>query len=657
MRPDNVHRIECRIRSEVHLGCYLGRHEDTAVYSDSDYSSSEESDFEDSRTSRSRIHANDALGAICVDFDFGAAWPTKTMMGHSKPVEETGPCIYVLFENGDIVEVISCSSSRPPNRHQFLVKALQILPPSVDNYGEQFCSLLCISAGSVAGRSSALELPPDVLILANRDGRLLQGVVLRSPVASKKRSGHLEGSVLCLLDSVDLGLRSAQNKKTSQLDDLTNTSTLHSDTFDETPPSLALEPSRFSSATESAGFGWLRGTSQSNSSYPFNAYYAIHDTGVHMIRLPWLQNLTTWCQNFFDISLSSLENDVHGAARDWHSVVIHLVCSLVPRSSDTKPSRIDAIRDFRLVGFFELHPLSSMVTSERPVLSSTTDLLFVRSPGKSTAIGSDFVRVLHIPASTNTSFHLSTSEEVSATEREDISEKDKHEKSTVLPCSRFAIQVRRLLRQEELHLPLITDLSLQPSRAQMQGVQFFLQTIKLLRSASLDRLTLARKFVEQYTQRLSNLLPAQYKDACTLASLRQHLQQKAEELTERHAVVLQRQVMLDKRVAALTCRLASLADGPSKADVAMRDELEHLQARLKKGLRNWFDNIKTKRLTLDKRYKELERHRFTTCRGLMLDNAVGVEIDHTQWKRMSDTLKRSTVQIKELVNDVKMLNS
>lgn len=659
--PDTMYRIECRIISEVHLGCYLGRHEDAAAYSDSDYSSSEESDFESSHIRHNRIHANDALGAICVDFDFGGTWPTKTTMDHSKSVEENGLCVYVLFENGDIVEVSNCSFSRQSNRHKFSVKSLQILPPSVDNYGENFCSLLCISAGSpsglIAGRSSSLELPPDVLILANRKGRLLQGVILRSLAPSRKRSGHLDGPVLCLLDSVDLELRPAYDRKTAQLDNLsTGSSTPYFNTTDEAPPSLALEPSRFGSTVDSTGLDWLQCINQSDSSYPFNTYYAIHDTGIHMIRLPWLRDLSNWCRNFLDIPSSSLKSDVHGAARNWHSVVIHLVCSLVPRVCDTKLSRTDA-RDFRLVGFFELHPLSSMAISERPILNSKTDLLFVRCPGKSTAAASDsdLVRMIHIPAS-NASCNVFNTE-VSVAERDVKTELDGRERLTALPRSKFAIQLRRLLRQEDLHLPLITDLCLQSSPAQMQGVQFFLQTIKMLRTSSLDRLTLARKYVEQYTQRLSNLLPAQYRDSCTLASLRQDLQQKAEKLTERHVVILKRQMMLDKRVAALTCRLASLADAPSKAEVAMRDEIEQLQVRLRKGLRSWFDNLNTKRLALDKRYNELKRYQCVTLRGHLLDNAVGMEIDHAQWKLISDTLKRSTSQIRELINDVKMLSS
>ncbi|KAF6776325.1 hypothetical protein AHF37_03578 [Paragonimus kellicotti] len=547
------------------------------------------------------------------------------------------------------------------------IRTLQILPPSPDNYGDEFCSLLCISPWTqraVAEHASAVEVPPDVLVLSNRNGQLFQGVVLNTVCKSSKQSMTTDSTpALCLVDIVDLHLHS-----------ITEPLELH-----DNDPATSTSPSVGNLSQPQPTVNDLGGGPPPLVLEPARA------TGRTAFRVSALSSQD--CGRYTNYNNS---NSIEGV-REWRSVVTHLVCAQLRISRDTTDSCGDEVGDFRLAGLIDI-PLQVGLPdySLNGAQSYPDQLLIVRAP---TRFGnrwdtSGLVQLVHFPrtAEMTTVCDLSTGNGPHIT-RTRSSERKTLQCSVEMPRSEFSLQLRRLLRQDNIRLPLISALSIQTDLSQLQVIRFFLKVTETLRSGSLDRLIRARGFVEQYTDRLAHVLRAHYTNACKLMSERQVLQAKAEQLSVRHAVILEatsdvgqasgcfvlqtgcdkyckrrpnsslfgtqlswkRQAMLDKRLAALSCRLAGLTDGPTKAEVAMLDELTQLRRRLQKGLRNWFHALQSK---CDRvKTRELEYSNVS----LNSNDGRETRLSNAQWKQVSDTLRQQTLEIRALVDLVKSM--
>ncbi|KAG5445143.1 Nuclear pore complex protein Nup88 [Clonorchis sinensis] len=661
-RLDGSREIRCTTLFQTgNLGILHNRAVDV-TYDGSSQSSDEFSEGDEaSFTSygRSRLDLDGALGDTCIDFDFGAVLPKRTTKSRQSGAEENDCCLYILCETGDVILVSGCLSTL--QRSHLDCQLLRILPHSSDNYGEEFCSLLCLSSWTKSisiSVANSMELPPDVLVLANRDGRLFHGIVLHSAGQLSKRSEPSEGPALCLVDVVDLHLHEAATSEVKRLADAVLDESLSPNgDISAQLPALVLEPA------QSIGLPLnLDGCSDSltpDLSYPYGAYYVIHDSGIHLVRLPWLRSLCGWCQELLEDPLATKkENSTNGRAGDWHSEVTHLLCAQLPISSRDRTFLQESDGRFRLLALIEL-PLANRFGL--PLMSATGShnsptLLIVRAPQPTMeSYQSDPSILIDLIRLDSAEPTLKANWKRRSLDEDNVSAE--HERTNFPgPSSRseFALQLRRILRQEDLHLPLISALSLQSNLTQVQVIQFLVKTTNTLRSGSLDRLIRARNFVEQYTARLQDCLSIQYTEACQLAAERQVLQDNAKKLANRHAIILERQEMLEKRLGALACRLTGLIDEPSKAEVAMRDEVVQLRNRLQKGLKTWFASLQSKRSDITDKLTRLDRIRALGVSGQ--DPSMEHEPDKAQMKSISELLKKQTHEIRTLVDTLKMIS-
>ncbi|KER21614.1 hypothetical protein T265_10110 [Opisthorchis viverrini] len=661
-RLDGSREIRCTTLFRAgNLGLLHNRSGDV-TYDGSSQSSDEFSEGEETSCTsygRSRLDLDGALGDTCIDFDFGAVLSKRTTKSRQSGAEENDCCLYILCETGDIILVSGCLSTL--QRSRLDCQLLRILPPSSDNYGEEFCSLLCLSSWTKSTSISianSMELPPDVLVLANRNGRLFHGVVLHSAGQLSKRSESSESPALCLVDVVDLHLHEAATSEVKRPADAVLDESLSPDgDLSAQLPALVLEPAQ--SIGLPLNLDGCPDSLTSDLSYPYGAYYVIHDSGIHLVRLPWLRSLCGWCQELLEDPLATKkESPTNGRAGDWHSEVTHLLCAQLPISSRDRTFLQESDGRFRLLAMIEL-PLANRfglpLTSATGSHNSPT-LLIVRAPQPSMeSYQSDPSILIDLIRLDSTEPTLKVNWKQRPPDEDKVSAE--HE-GTNLPGpssrSEFALQLRRILRQEDLHLPLISALSLQSNLTQVQVIQFLVKTTDTLRSGSLDRLIRARNFVEQYTTRLRDCLSTQYTDACQLAAERQVLQDKAKKLASRHAVILERQEMLEKRLGALACRLTGLIDEPSKAEVAMRDEVVQLRNRLQKGLKTWLASLHSKRNDITDKLTRLDRIRALGVPGQ--NPGMEHELDKAQMKSISESLKKQTHEIRALVDTLKMIS-
>ncbi|KAF8566261.1 hypothetical protein P879_09745 [Paragonimus westermani] len=329
-RPDGLRGIHCSVLLELqsltHIDGYRV-HEDAGYSSDSDSGSGD-----DTFCSRSCLDLQSALGTSCVDFDFGAVLPRSSTRVKQMGLDAEDCSLYVLRGTGEVFQLAGCLTA-VPNRLRIHVRMLQILPPSPDNYGDEFCSLLCISPWTqraVAEHASAVEVPPDVLVLSNRNGQLFQGVVLNAVCKSSKQPMATDSTpALCLVGIVDLHLHSTtelleshDNDPAASISSIGNLSqpqpTMNDS--DSSPPPLALEPAR---ATERTVFcestlssqDWYSDFEETGFQYPCAAFYVVHDAGLHLVCLPWLKDLLAWSQSLLEDPLATSKDAILGRSQ------------------------------------------------------------------------------------------------------------------------------------------------------------------------------------------------------------------------------------------------------------------------------------------------------------------------------------------------------
>ncbi|KAA0197530.1 hypothetical protein FBUS_10070 [Fasciolopsis buskii] len=510
--------INCQTKFTLNLGDFQRCVTDVLAYSDIENASTLSSDDDDENSSFNRssgkVDVERVLGGSCVDFDFGSPPPLYCVRWQLDRSQQPDCCVYLLCESGDVLQISNCLSSvRNPSRLR--IETLRILPPSTDNYGDEFCALLSFSTMYCSDSPDLMvhtEAPPDVLVIANRQGRLYQGVVLQSTDQGSKHSyTNVDGPALCLVDIVDLHLHdpSLPGDNHSMLSSASQNGLLRSPLSEartvaeegENWAQLVLEPAHLVCDPDANPvMDWSLQVNMKNNSYPYLAYYVIHDTGIHLVRVSWLQHVSQCCRKLPGDSLNSgvtsNESFAVDKLRDWQSSVRHLVCGKLTVLSDS--SSVLADGQFRVSGLLELPPsfisfATATSNSHKPPGSAGT-LLVIRAPD-------------------NTSKHKDTTE------------------SLIVPVS---IELNRSGAFQ--------------SRESVGSEQE--------RCGPLDRLTRSRTFVEQYTSRLAEHLSLQYQEAVKLTEIRRKLQENVEHLSKRHAFVLERQQQIDKRLSSLADRVA-----------------------------------------------------------------------------------------------------
>lgn len=88
---------------------------------------------------------------------------------------------------GDVIQVCGCLSVRKMN--QLKCNVLHIFPPSIDNYGDEFCAIHCIRPID-SSEMFSFEKPPDILVLADKIGRLHNGIVLRANIPGQNKNSE-----------------------------------------------------------------------------------------------------------------------------------------------------------------------------------------------------------------------------------------------------------------------------------------------------------------------------------------------------------------------------------------------------------------------------------------------------------------------------------
>ncbi|VDP93340.1 unnamed protein product [Echinostoma caproni] len=195
-RSSGASGIGCHIRFHLDLGDFQRCIADVTAYSDVENKSASSADEEDEMNSSNRscgkLDLERALGGSCVDFDFGTAVLRPGTRWRLEKDQELDCCLYLLCESGDVLRLSGCLSSAH-NSSSLNIQTLHILPPSADNYGDDFCALLSFSSSHCRDLPNQMILsdaPPDVLVLANRSGRMCQGVVLQSTGRGAKHPGN-----------------------------------------------------------------------------------------------------------------------------------------------------------------------------------------------------------------------------------------------------------------------------------------------------------------------------------------------------------------------------------------------------------------------------------------------------------------------------------
>lgn len=682
--------INCQIKFTLNLNDFQRSVVDVLAYSDAENTSTLTSDDDDDvessifNRSSGKVDVELVLGGSCVDFDFGSPPPLYCGRWRMERSQQPDCCVYLLCESGDVLQISNCLSSvRNPSRLK--IETLRILPPSTDNYGDEFCALLSFSTAYCSNSPDLMvptEAPPDVLVIANRQGRLYQGVVLQSTGQGSKHSyPNVDGPALCLVDIVDLHLHdsslpgdnhsmlssASQNDSHLLRSPLSDARTVTEE--GENWAQLVLEPAHLVCDPDvNPVMGWPLQVNIKNNSYPCLAYYVIHDTGIHLVRISWLQHVSHWCRNLPGDSLNSefTSNDGFTVDRlnDWQSSVRHLVCGKLTVVSDS--SSVLADGQFRVCGLMELPVgMTSFTTatssSHKPHGSAGT-LLVIRAPDN-TSKHKDTIESLIVPVSVELNRSGAfPSEESVGSEKERCSSKtvknDESNPNTIAARSEFKLHLQRLLRSGGSGLPVITGLSTQTNLTQIQLVQFFLKVTELLRCGPLDRLARSRTFVEQYTSRLAEHLSLQYQEAVKLTEIRRKLQENVEHLTKRHALILERQQQIDKRLSSLADRVAGLCNGPTKVDVGFHDEVAAVRDRLRKGLQKWFSSLRARQSLLDKRLSRVCATHPESVRTLTkLTDPVEDNDSEPELRRVSSLVRQETADIKYLVDCIKLLNA
>lgn len=126
----------------------------------------------------------------------------------------------------------------------------------------------------------------------------------------------MDGPALCLVDIVDLHLHdpSLPGDNHSMLSSASQNGLLRSPLSEartvaeegENWAQLVLEPAHLVCDPDANPvMDWSLQVNMKNNSYPYLAYYVIHDTGIHLVRVSWLQHVSQCCRKLPGDSLNS----------------------------------------------------------------------------------------------------------------------------------------------------------------------------------------------------------------------------------------------------------------------------------------------------------------------------------------------------------------
>nr|CDS27661.1 nuclear pore complex protein nup88 [Hymenolepis microstoma] len=533
------------------------------------------------------LNLSEAMGTVYTDFDFGSPF----FFNETRFAQDTllRVPVYTICENGDI-QLVSAS---PVDINQPLVRVVRILPANEDYYTFDFETLVCL-------RGEEGENQPDVICFANRAGRVFHGVCLHIPpsvlLQSSSRPQGRSVPVLYLIDSVDLELpimdKSLDTSARRSEDDSDNDSEL--DSSNDSGLKLFLLP---------ATYVWSNTTGLPPQDLA-NSYFCLHYFGIHYVSIPWMASLHELYSSFLQDENSG--PDLVAKFRSKMSFVEYL---LLTQNLNSQTSGLKS-KDRAMIGL-----LPGKIP---PITEDTVDLNITRAPALNIVFGSSpIVVTVPLPSLSNPEFSVSLSpihdvvkQDPSSEGRSDKSRNAIQEKTTpTRPAeSDFVKNCRRNLKTaKSLRLPIMSSHEDNDNISELEFIRLFLKATESLRTTQMNQYSGLTSSVLRHAQGVEGALAAQSEEVAALADARNDLHTCATRLTDRHALIIERQEALNHRISELARRIFSTDAGLTDAEVDMRDTVQTLRDRLKSGLLGWLENIRLQYDHLTTRLKQQQR--------------------------------------------------
>ncbi|KAM3182839.1 hypothetical protein ACTXT7_011545 [Hymenolepis weldensis] len=481
------------------------------------------------------LNLSEAMGTVYTDFDFGSPF----FFNETRFAQDTllRVPIYTICENGDI-QLVSAS---PVDINQPLVRIVRILPANEDYYTFDFETLVCL-------RGEEGEDQPDVVCFANRAGRVFHGVCLHIPpsvlLQSNSRPQCRSVPVLYLIDSVDLELPA--------LDEPFDASTRRSN--DESDIDSELDSSNDSGLKLlliPATYVWSNTTDlpprDANSSY-----FCTHNFGIHHINIPWMDNLRELYPSV--LGEEHCDPDLLAKFRSKFCSVEYL---LLTQSLNSQTSGLKG-KGRAMIGL--------LPGTIPPITEDVDDFNNTRAPALNIVFGSSpIVVTVPLPSHSNPEFvaplspiHGVVKQDPSSDEKSDRARNTIQEKTapTCLPESDFVKNCRHNLKTaKSARLPIMSSHDDGDNLSEPEFFRLFLKATESLRTTQMNQYAGLTASVLRHAQGVEGALAAQSEEVAALADARNDLHTCATQLTDRHALIIERQEALNHRISELARRI------------------------------------------------------------------------------------------------------
>ncbi|VDN97609.1 unnamed protein product [Rodentolepis nana] len=529
------------------------------------------------------LNLSEAMGTVYTDFDFGSPF----FFNENRFAQDTllRVPVYTICENGDI-QLVSAS---PVDISQPLVRVVRILPANEDYYTFDFETLLCL-------RGEDGEDQPDVVCFANRAGRVFHGVCLHIPpsvlLQSSSRPQGRSVPVLYLIDSVDLEL--------PILDKPLDTSARRGD--DESDIDSELDSSNDSGHKLfliPATYVWSKTTGLPPRDTT-SSYFCLHYFGVHYVCISWLASLRELYSSF-----QQDENSGPDLLAKFRSNVSFVEYLLLTQNLNSQTSGLKS-KGRAIIGLLpgKIPPITE---------DKVDDLSITRAPALNIVFGSSpAIVTVPLPSQSNPEFiaPLSPIQDPRNEANSDRSRNAIQEKAipTRPTESDFVKNCRRNLKTaKSLRLPIMSSHGDNDNISELEFFRLFLKATESLRTTQMNQYSGLTSSVLRHAQGVEGALAAQSEEVAALADARNDLHTRASQLTDRHALIIERQEALNHRISELARRIFSTDAGLTDAEVDMRDTVQTLRDRLKSGLLGWLENIRLQYDHLTTRLKQQQR--------------------------------------------------
>ncbi|XP_023725577.1 nuclear pore complex protein Nup88 isoform X3 [Cryptotermes secundus] len=440
------------------------------------------------------------LGDTAVDFDFAPPVPSENEDpngGASSRMDSSAIIwpVLVLRGNGEVYSVTSpvtadsCSSEKP-----ILHGPLFMYPPADDNYGVDACSILC------------LQCVPPVVVIATCSATLYHCVLLTGAEDDEdnhdKRSSwsqygstynlHTPDVALYVFESVELELGLA-------LDDDDDTYTcpiyLHHDS----------------------------GT--------VSRYFCTHDTGVHMMSLPFIVHLEEFSRSHDDSPPLELLNQSSSAE--------YLICTRTSSSSPLSPI------------------LGLAITSPPPAL------ITLLTSGEVVSLNLMSVPLLLPPSTT-----------VLNNGKEEL-----YSPLKVLLKEPFDVHIKKFLKHNVSQPILKLGLNADPSP--QECMELVSRTTQLFREEYFQRHDRVREEIERRVRTLQTLKQHQLQELELMEQEKIKLKQRAEQLAEKYEDTKDKQEELTKRAEHVLCLVSQRQPVLSSAENKLLQDMNEFKEKLR----------------------------------------------------------------------------